>query len=672
MNYRIIFFIVFVFGIFCVQAQKDTVKKKDLYELSLDELLQLNVPISISSTKGDIIFKTPSTTSVIDKNEIEQYNFKSITEAIEVVSGITISRTYLKRNLPIIRGILQDHYANKVLILLNGIPIWNAVTGEGSLDRIDINDVERIEILRGPASVLYGTNAYSGAINIVLKEAEHSSNMLYSEVGTGNLIRIGGNAVIKKNDLNVFISAASKTENGYEYTFTDEYGEKGIINELTESSEFTINTNYRSHNFTLNTFKSNESYLGVLPAFRYGAGNPHKSSGLFANYHFKTKISDFASVKSGFTYDYSTRNLSRSYSDSIRSSIIGNRINIDLICQMHLHDAFNFEVGLNAEFRHCEEYKNYNKTTGDLYKTYWAEVDSILDGLNNMSDKNRQEYSVYGQLDVMFGALTTLIGTRFTNNDMYGNNVSSRASFLLNINQKNAFKLIYGESFRSPSVFETDFYYTTVMGNPELVPETSRTIELSYLTTFKRFFVQLIGYYSIYDKKIMRDEKEFIINDSLVVINTYVNTDEFDASGIELEIKYANPKIISAMFDFNFITGNNFKKVSSITPSNFNYVPKYNISVGLSKDIWRFGISGFLNYTSRCEGPFYNIPSWQTLDLNISYSSKIDRFEFKHILSVKNISNTDVYAPEYTRRSVINEVPLGLGRVFSYTLKMKI
>ena len=89
------------------------------------------VDVQVASTQSENIFNTPSSVSIIDKNMIESYNFISVAEAVQTVSGISIMRTYLKRNLPTSRGILQDYYANKVLILINGIPSWNAVTGEG-------------------------------------------------------------------------------------------------------------------------------------------------------------------------------------------------------------------------------------------------------------------------------------------------------------------------------------------------------------------------------------------------------------------------------------------------------------------------------------------------------------------------------------------------------------
>ena len=171
-----------------------------------------DIDVQVASTQSENIFNAPSSVSVIDKEMIEQYNFSSVAEAIQTISGMSVTRTYLKRQLPTSRGILQDHYANKVLVLINGIPIWNAVTGEGNIERININDVERIEVLKGPASVLYGTNAYSGAVNIVMKNTGDNHSEGHMDIGTNGSFGAGANVFATKNDFSIFVSGNSKSE----------------------------------------------------------------------------------------------------------------------------------------------------------------------------------------------------------------------------------------------------------------------------------------------------------------------------------------------------------------------------------------------------------------------------------------------------------------------------
>src|SRR4051812_47575131 len=153
-------------------------------KMSLEELL--GTRIALGSLETETIFNTPSTISVIDRESIERYNFLSLAEALRVLAGFDVGRTHLKREVPTSRGILQEHYSNKVLLMIDNVPAWNAVTGEASLDRIAIEDVERIEVLKGPASVLYGTNAYAGAVNVVLRLPDGESTVS-ARGGAGSL-----------------------------------------------------------------------------------------------------------------------------------------------------------------------------------------------------------------------------------------------------------------------------------------------------------------------------------------------------------------------------------------------------------------------------------------------------------------------------------------------------
>lgn len=652
------------------QEASDSISTERLMEMSFEELLNLDLTISISSSEGDVIFKTPSTISVIDKHTIAQYNFKTISEALMTVSGFTVSRTYLKRNIPTSRGILQDHYANKVLILINGVPSWNTVTGEGSLDRIDINDVERIEILKGPASVLYGTNAYSGAINLVLRNSEQNDAHFIGEVGTGESFRVGGNVIINDGKMKLFAAANSSNETGARQEFTDENNVDGFINEYVETANFTANMQIASHTLFFNTFSSSESYLGVAPSFDAGAGNEHLMRGILFNYEFNREIGEKFNVKIGSNFDYSTRDLSRNQSDDIRSSIKGYRTNAYVNGNYDIFDKLNFEMGGSYEFRNCIEYKNYNTITDSLSTKIWNETDTILPGTNGMSNLYSGEGSVYAQIKGQIGKFTALGGVRYTNNRSFGQNISHRATLVYGLSDKTSMKFIYGESFRLPSFFETNFFYSTVLGNEELEPEESKSFELSYLTSFNKIFIQLLGYYSIYENKIYRHLQNVEINDSVISINKYENGNTFNAKGIELEIKYVNPTYISGFLNYAFIYGSKGDEADSSDHYNFKYIPKHTVSAGFSKSVKAFSVSFLANYSSACKGPFEDIPSWITFDSNISYRKEFEKLVMINTISVKNISNEEILIPEYARRNVLNEMSLGYGRYIGYSIKL--
>jgi len=108
------------------------------------------------------------------------------------------------------------------------------------------------------------------------------------------------------------------------------------------------------------------------------------------------------------------------------------------------------------------------------------------------------------QLNYKMGVVNLLAGSRFTQNKQFGSNISSRVSALINLNENNSLKLIFGQSFRAPTMLELYFNHPTVVGNKDLQPETSTSYELAYLVRAGNFFAQIIGYYAEYDQLIQR------------------------------------------------------------------------------------------------------------------------------------------------------------------------
>ena len=120
--------------------EEDIELQHELRFLRLEGFLELE--LNVASTKAETSLQSPSTVTVIDRKMIEEHNFTSIASAVQTLAGIQVYRTAFKQQIPTVRGLLQDHYANKVLVMINNIPSWHAVTGEGNLDRVSIHDIE--------------------------------------------------------------------------------------------------------------------------------------------------------------------------------------------------------------------------------------------------------------------------------------------------------------------------------------------------------------------------------------------------------------------------------------------------------------------------------------------------------------------------------------------------
>jgi outer membrane receptor for Fe3+-dicitrate len=90
----------------------------------------MDIEIDVSSARASNLFSTPSTVSVVDRSTLDRYGIQTMAQALDLVAGISIQRSVFNTDLPTSRGVLQEGYANRVLLLINGVPCWNVMTGD--------------------------------------------------------------------------------------------------------------------------------------------------------------------------------------------------------------------------------------------------------------------------------------------------------------------------------------------------------------------------------------------------------------------------------------------------------------------------------------------------------------------------------------------------------------
>src|SRR5688572_7845615 len=168
---------------------------EDPYALSLEELM--NIPINSASKKDETLFDAPLSSYTITRAAILQAGSTSIMEALRLAPGLIV-REQSNGNYDIhIRGfdnILRTAGAVQkgnlaTLVMIDNRPVFNHNLGGTAWETlpIDINDVERIEIVRGPSAPLFGPNAVSGVINIITKKVARDRHAYASlQYGTHN------------------------------------------------------------------------------------------------------------------------------------------------------------------------------------------------------------------------------------------------------------------------------------------------------------------------------------------------------------------------------------------------------------------------------------------------------------------------------------------------------
>ncbi len=647
MQRYIFLFLVYTVFVFCTAQSQDNYER--VRNMTMEELMQ--IPINVSTSIPKEIFSTPSVVSVIDKDMILNYHFESIADAIRAIAGVDITQTNNDRNVETFRGILQNYYSNKTLLLINNTPTWQTIYGNHILNRINIRDVERIEILKGPASVLYGTNAYSGVINIITKSPKHSQASGQIRLGYPGLYSTSITSTQYIGDFSAHISVSNLQEerNPYNLVVAPDsivlsqdilLNYDSIVNyqENLEESTAEIQLKYKEHSLFINTFNNKHAYMGGY--FSYSSGMPgyFADKGLLAAYRIQNmKIYEDLSLDFNLYYDYFQRDYPINYLHTEEVNIFDKKFGSKLNANYRLTNALNFEVG--ADF---VKGIDYNHTISSIPN------ESVVRE-NLKGEEKIFEYSAFVQGNLKIDFFSIILGTRYTGNDIFESNISSRATANFQLNKNNALKLIYGESFRTPNMLELYFQHPSVVGNPKLKPETSVSYEIAYITQIENFFAQATAYYSYYNDLIQR------VSYSREKPSEYRNVGEFAGYGIELELKYINHKIISAFLNYNIINGEDKDEAYS----NYRFVPKHTLSAGVSKELGNFNLALDSYLYSKTYGILADIPMQFTLNIHVSYHHDLShKLGLNHTLSVTNINNSDMLIPEYIRaRENINQIP---------------
>lgn len=178
-----------------VQAQLEN--EQDPYSLSLEELM--NIPINSASKRDETLFDAPLSSYTITRTDILQAGSTSIMEALRLAPGVIV-REQTNGNYDIhIRGFdnvlrsggATDKNSLAMLVMIDNRPVFNHNLGGTSWEilPVDINDVERIEIVRGPSAPLFGPNAVTGVINIITKKVTEEHHVFASaQYGTENTL----------------------------------------------------------------------------------------------------------------------------------------------------------------------------------------------------------------------------------------------------------------------------------------------------------------------------------------------------------------------------------------------------------------------------------------------------------------------------------------------------
>jgi iron complex outermembrane receptor protein len=205
------------------QDQPKEAEEKDIYSLSIEELM--DVTISSASKKEETLFDAPLSSHTITKADIDRSGVATVMEALRLAPGVIVREITNGIYDIHIRGfdnITRDQHSYQktnfaTLIMIDSRPVYNPVQGATYWETIpiDLNNIERIEIIRGPSAALFGPNAVSGVVNIITRRA------------TGDAVNVVANAQVGTSHTQILNASVGKKMGNWNVTATANYQNRG-------------------------------------------------------------------------------------------------------------------------------------------------------------------------------------------------------------------------------------------------------------------------------------------------------------------------------------------------------------------------------------------------------------------------------------------------------------
>lgn len=526
---------VLIFSLGSIYAQKEPNRLglEDLTPPSKEDLINLNV--SIASKEEEGIYNAPGIISVITAKEIERFGANNLTEVLERVTSVYIVGTYFTpNNIISIRGDNNNTpYNTHVLLLINGRPTREILFGGIDypiLLAFPIAAIDRIEVIRGPGSVLYGSNAFTGVVNIITKKGFDNATEIEAGYGSFGSANFQFANTKTKDDLQILTALKYFNQDGWKY---NAIGEPTQVDEslANDTLDFrsgqnnlgaALNVNYKK--FSLNSFVtySAQNHTGVLPVVTYpdiasiGASQP------FRNREMET-IRAFLDL--GYTFNYwngkgrldvnSTLNLTNTRFSNPSGTVDG-------FARDGLLEAtqfINFSNKLNLI------------TGGTIYvQSGNIEIgDSDARGLDSFTEN---WYSAYSQLKYLVNDNIILFaGLQFNKPAGIPSDLVPRLGAIFKITPSLGLKVLYGEAYRAPFQAEQDYQDPGILiGRPNLRPERQQTIEGQIFYRRPNFSISA-NYFASYKESLITRFR------GAGTGTTYVNDLGLNTRGLEIEGK---------------------------------------------------------------------------------------------------------------------------------------
>ena len=640
--------------------------KLDRYlSMSLEDLM--SVKVKIATTTDMEIRKAPSVITVITQEDLKLTGATNLADALQSVPGLHITPSnFGNRPNPHFRGLA----ATKTLLMINGNSTRDLVWGFGIFWKgLPVSAIDRVEIIRGPGSALFGADAMAGVINVITKTAgdikdsevgvragSFDTQSAWAQHGTEvNGYRLGFTADVSTTDGHDPLIETDRLSGGANDAFSYAPGEAGFGYENLDlrmsvaKDDWQLLLSYMEHN----NLETGLTGAGILDPLTEGSDDRLNIDWLYSNPDFTENW--------GLEMEARFQDLSYSSGDGFQETPPGynsypdGQLNQMRADERHYHvnvsglyhgfKAHEIKLGMGYQVQdlfNTEQYVNFGKR---------PDGSDILpgDGFTDLSDSalvfapedDREIFYSYVQ-DVwaINEELELTAGLRYDNYSDFGNTWNPRLALVWQPNEKVTAKFLYGEAFQAPNYQQLYAETSRSLPNSNLEPETSRTFDVGF--TYTPSTQLLLGMNMFYL------ELENIITKAPGK-SQFQNGEDHWVSGIELEARWQISPSLS--FSGNYTVreqdDSGFEQINQPEQDaylrlDWNFKPEWNWNVQ----------ANWVDDMERSSGRDTSYDNYLIADTTLRYSAS-DELEFA--ASIRNLFDED--AREYIGGSN-NTVPL--------------
>jgi outer membrane receptor protein involved in Fe transport len=613
--------------------------------MDLDSLF--NTTVTTASKFSEKLSDAAGVVSVVTQDELRRFGGTTLLEVLERVAGLNVSSTFLgDSSLIVVRGDQTRANAGHILILINGRPVREILEGGVSSDILEsfpINTLERIEVVKGPGSVLYGSDAFSGVINLITKKADGKDFRVSGAGGAAGERSATESILFRRGALNIV--EGGQYHNWPDWDITERaLAASGKVTAQNASLRDDGTGGYLGVNYKGLSFMS--SYTAQeAPSFVRGIVGDTRLKRGFSDLGYSLRAAAKWQMTFNATYSRSVMD-APDYPTIHRDSYEG-----DLEWTNFVTFSEKDRLTFGAVYNHIEG-----------LETFFGVKPSLIDakGSRNAGEEYAQyEHRLNDELKLIGGVQANKIGAIVVNAVPRGGVVWDPSSHI-------TMKLLYGGAYNAPSLDETLLDHPGLKGNPNLKPEKVGTLDAQVGYRSNRFQASIDYFYS--------RQTDLIIQNGAVFPAVYYNDSRaVNFQGGEGEAKYYLKR------DW-FLTGSALYQMNDSGAGSANLSPSpslvakagvgYRSAGGCDLSLFDAYQSHIAGYESTLNPPaeaFHSISAHARFDLKRQVKS--DSLGVALFLNADDLLNKQIWLPALGSGTA-NTIPVTRGRTVLFGVEV--